>query len=106
MAASNRGMAILCFLAIIYHISLVDAHGDNGNHDGSKVMTGMDHNAPVSVPEHSDNADTYWRLTTARWWIYGHIILMLIDWVLILPICKWLLNHLSISRWRFSYENW
>ncbi|KAK6509302.1 hypothetical protein TWF481_004059 [Arthrobotrys musiformis] len=93
MAISRRWLLAWALLAVC-DIALVAAHGDDeakeksdshmkgGDHD----MGGMDHNASLNVPGHSENADTYWRLSTARWLIYGHIILMVINWVLVLPV--------------------
>ncbi|KAK6363071.1 hypothetical protein TWF730_000517 [Orbilia blumenaviensis] len=90
MTVSRRWLLAWALFAACTDVALAGAHGhDEGKgktdmHAGD--MGGMDHNASLNVPAHSDDADTYWRLTTARWLIYGHIILMIIDWVLVLPV--------------------
>ncbi|KAK6537945.1 hypothetical protein TWF694_010840 [Orbilia ellipsospora] len=99
MAVSKRWLLAWAVVLAACEITLATAHGDDDNDEhkakpaaaGSDMamggdMGGMDHNASLNIPGHSDDADSYWRLSKARWLIYGHIILMMIDWILILPI--------------------
>ncbi|KAF3934270.1 hypothetical protein ABW19_dt0201896 [Dactylella cylindrospora] len=89
MAVSRRWLLAWALLvACEFSLATATPHGDDENegHDGDHDMGGMDHMATVSVPDSTDDADTYWRLKKAKWLIYGHIILMMIDWVLILPM--------------------
>ncbi|KAK6536299.1 hypothetical protein TWF281_000540 [Arthrobotrys megalospora] len=90
MAVSRRWLLAWALLAVC-DFALAAAHSDEEKEakkgmDAKGDMGGMDHNASLNVPAHSDSADTYWRLSTARWLIYGHIILMVINWVLVLPV--------------------
>ncbi|KAF3906309.1 hypothetical protein ABW20_dc0103321 [Dactylellina cionopaga] len=90
MAISRRWLLALVLLAAC-EITLAAAHGDDeeekDEHSGGMAgMAGMDHNASLNIPAHTEDADSYWRLSKARWLIYGHIILMMIYWVLVLPV--------------------
>ncbi|EPS44619.1 hypothetical protein H072_1392 [Dactylellina haptotyla CBS 200.50] len=89
MAVSRRWLLAWALLAAC-EISLAAAHGDDEKEEhkggGMDMGGGMDHNASLNIPGHTDDADTYWRLSKAKWLIYGHIILMMIDWVLVLPM--------------------
>ncbi|KAF3209484.1 hypothetical protein TWF192_004137 [Orbilia oligospora] len=89
MLSVSRRWLLAWALFAVCDVALAAAHGEEAGEKGDmhKGHTGgMDHNASLNVPAHSDDADTYWRLTTARWLIYGHIILMVIDWILVLPV--------------------
>ncbi|KAF3907085.1 hypothetical protein ABW21_db0201717 [Orbilia brochopaga] len=88
MAVTRRWLLAWALLAACeVTLAAAVAHGDDEKEDDDEgAHSHMDHNASMSVPDASEDADSYWRLSKARWLIYGHIILMLLDWVLILPI--------------------
>ncbi|EWC45564.1 hypothetical protein DRE_05422 [Drechslerella stenobrocha 248] len=72
----SKSWLLVC--AVLY-ITRAAAHSDDeGKH--------MSHNATMNIPGPSDDADSYWQLSTARWLIYGHIGLMVLNWVFILPV--------------------
>ncbi|KAK6349882.1 hypothetical protein TWF696_006142 [Orbilia brochopaga] len=84
MAVTRRWLLAWALLAACEaSLAAAAAHGDDEKEEEGGHM---DHNASMNVPDASEDADSYWRLSRARWLIYGHIILMMLDWVLILPI--------------------
>ncbi|KAJ6264661.1 hypothetical protein Dda_0810 [Drechslerella dactyloides] len=81
MAGTRRLLAWALLAVCEVTLAAAAPHGEE-KEDSSH----MDHNASMNVPDVSEDADSYWRLSKARWLIYGHIILMMLNWVLILPV--------------------
>jgi Domain of unknown function (DUF2427) len=85
--------ALLGLLGATFLLPLAVAHGNDDHNGGTDMdMSGsaMSHDgaivAPAISPEAFTALDCYFRLNTGKGLLYGHIVLMTLGWVVVLPI--------------------